>query len=347
MAIFITQKFVRVLADATNGDIPTGLIMGFLTLQVPVLAALVMPLSFFLGIMLAHGRFYADSEMAVMRACGISEWYVTRVMLFAGLLLALITASLTLWLAPAAIERQYQLEEQAGAEQGLTTLIPGRFQETANQQAVIFVQDIGADNNKLEGVFVAQHNASNKNDKSVQLVYARAGHVKEEADGSQQLRLQNGVQYEGVRGQKDYQVVHFDQYRVQIAEQQAKQKHRDLSAYPTAKLLDDPSSDASAELQWRISLPLSILFLVLIAVPLSAVDPRQGRFGKIMPGLLLYIGYFLLLLAARRGMEDGKIPTYIGLWWVHGVVLLIGLVLLIRGRPIGGRIRAMLRRTSA
>ncbi|MBC3765496.1 LPS export ABC transporter permease LptF [Neptunicella marina] len=339
MAIFITQKFVRVLADATNGDIPAGLIMGFLSLQLPVLAALILPLSLFLGIMLAHGRLYADSEMAVLRACGISEWYVTRVMLFLGLMVAIVTASLTLWLAPAAVEREYQLEEQAGAESGLTTLIPGRFQETANEQAVMFVHDIGTDNNQLEGVFVAQHK-NQEEDKSVHLVYAKIGNVTEEADGSQQLILQQGKQYEGMRGQRDYQIVSFDQYQIQIAEQQAEQKRRKLTAYPTMQLLDDNSIDAIAELQWRISIPLSIMFLVLIAVPLSSVDPRQGRFGKIFPALLMYLGYFLLLMAGRKVLEDGKIPPQFGLWWVHGVVLLIGFVLLVRGRSLGVKIRA-------
>lgn len=340
MAIFITQKFVRVLADATNGDIPAGLIMGFLSLQLPLLAALILPLSLFLGIMLAHGRLYADSEMAVMRACGISEWYVTRVMLSLGLLMALLTALLTLWLGPAAIEREYQLEEQVGAESGLTTLMPGRFQETANEQAVMFVHDIGTEDNQLEGVFVAQHKTK-PDDKAVHIVYAKVGNVNEEADGSQQLILGQGIQYEGNRGQRDYQVVKFDQYQVEIAEQQAEQKRRKLTAYPTEQLLADDSLDATAEWQWRIAVPLSIPFLILIAVPLSSVDPRQGRFGKMFPALMLYLGYFLLLMAGRKVLEDGKVSPVIGLWWVHAVVLLIGMVLLIRGRSLGVKIRAM------
>ena len=102
MAIFVTQKFVRVLADASEGEIPAGLVLGFLALHMPVLASLVLPLSLFLGIMLAHGRLYVDSEMSVMRACGISEWYITRVMLILALFMSLLTAGLTMWLTPVA-----------------------------------------------------------------------------------------------------------------------------------------------------------------------------------------------------------------------------------------------------
>ncbi|MBN7828127.1 LptF/LptG family permease, partial [Bowmanella dokdonensis] len=93
---------------------------------------------------------YVDNEMAVMRACGISEWYVTRVMLVLAVLVAAVSGALTLWLAPLSMEVEYQLEEKISAESGLTSLIPGRFQQTANQKAVIFVHDIGSGDNQLE-----------------------------------------------------------------------------------------------------------------------------------------------------------------------------------------------------
>jgi lipopolysaccharide export system permease protein len=346
MAIFITQKFVRVLAEASNGDIPAGLVLGFLALSMPVLASLILPLSLFLGIMLAHGRLYVDSEMAVMRACGISEWYITRVMLVLALVMSLLTGVLTLWIAPLSVESEYQLEEKAGAETGLTTLIPGRFQQTSNQKAVIFVHDIGIENSQLNKVFLAQHD-KDPDSQGVHIVYANTGGVQEDADGSEKLILKQGVQYEGKLGQQDYRIIEFDEYQIQIAEQQSQQKRRKLTAYPSSQLWEDPSIDAIAELHWRIAIPLSLPFLVLIAVPLSAADPRQGRFGKIFPGLMLYLGYFLLLMAGRKVLEDGKIPAAMGLWWVHSVILVIGGILIFKGRPFGVRLRARLRAKGA
>lgn len=340
MAIFITNRLVRVLADASDGEIPAGLVLGFLALSTPYLASLILPLSLFLGIMLAHGRLYADSEMSVMRACGISEWYITRVMLALSVFMAALTAVLTLWLAPLSQENETQLEEKAGAEAGLTALIAGRFQETANQKAVIFVHEIGTEQSKLKKVFLAQHDKDDK--QSIHIVYANSGNVLQVADGSQQLQLTEGVQYEGDRGQQDYQVIEFDQYQIQIGEQEAKQKRRKLNAYPTSQLIGDDSLDAIAELQWRIAIPLSLPFLVLIAVPLSAVDPRQGRFGRMFPALMLYLGYFLLLKAGSKVLEDGKIPSQLGLWWVHGIVFIIGVTLIMKGRPLGVRVRALL-----
>ena len=338
MAIFITLRFVRVLGDASEGDIPASLVLGFLSLYAPVLASLVIPISAFLGIMMAYGRLYVDSEMTVMRACGISEWYITRVMLFLSVLIMIVTGAITLYFAPLAAENEYQLREKARNEAGLSALIPGRFQQTGNEKAVIFVHDIDTDDG-LRRVFLSQNQADN-NDKQVRVVYAQTGQVANNPDGTRNLVLKEGVQYEGEQSAKAYRKVEFDEYQIQIADKPAEEARRKVSVLPTAELWQDDSIEARAELQWRIAIPLSIPFLVLIAVPLSSVDPRQGRFGKMFPAILLYLGYFLLLLASRRVLEDGKMPPQLGLWWVHTIMLIIGIALIVRDRKTGTQLRA-------
>jgi lipopolysaccharide export system permease protein len=247
-----------------------------------------------------------------------------------------------MWLTPLSVENRYQLEEQAGAKSGLTTLIPGRFQQTANQQAVIFVHDIDNGPDPLRKVFLAQRDTTSDTE-NVRIVYAKTGGVREEQNGVEKLILKGGKQYEGVPGRQDYNVVEFEEYQIQIAEQEAQKKRRKLSAYSTIDLVSDPSIDAIAELHWRLAVPLSLPFLVLIAVPLSTANPRQGRFGKMLPALMLYLGYFLMLMAGRKALEEGTIPEQLGLWWVHGILLLIGGILLLKGRPLGIKLRASLR----
>ncbi|AEF01835.1 LPS export ABC transporter permease LptF [Alteromonas sp. KS69] len=338
MAIFVTLRFVRVLGDASDGDIPAGLVLGFLGLYAPILASLVLPISAYLGIMLAHGRLYVDSEMTVMRACGISEWYITRVMLFLSVLIMIVTGAITLYFAPMAAENEYQLREKARNEAGLSAIIPGRFQQTGNAKAVIFVHDIDTDD-QLRRVFLSQNKTEN-GENQVQVVYAQTGQVASNPDGTRNLVLKQGVQYEGQQSQKSYRKVEFDEYQIQIADKPAEEARRKVSVLPTTELWGDESIEARAELQWRIAIPLSLPFLILIAVPLSAVDPRQGRFGKMFPAILLYLGYFLLLLASRRVLEDGKIPPQLGLWWVHTIMLIIGVALIVRDRKTGTQFRA-------
>ena len=338
MAIFTILRFVRILGDATDGDIPASLVVGFLSLYTPILASLVLPLSAYLGILLAHGRLYVESEMAVMRACGISEWYVTRVMLLLSLLLMIVTAVITLYVSPLAAEREQQLREQARNEAGVSSMIPGRFQQTGNRNAVVFVHEIDS-NNQLNRVFLSQQSDTD-NDRKLQVVYAQTGSVEVSDDGTRHLILHQGTQFEGESGQLDFRKVRFGSYRIQIADEPPAEQALSVVAMPTLDLLKDGSLLAWAEFQWRLAIPLSIPFLVLIAVPLSTVDPRQGRFGKLFPAILLYLGYFLLLMASRRVLEDGKLPASLGLWWVHSLMLVIGSFLIMRERTLGNWLRA-------
>lgn len=344
MAIFITLRFVRVLGDASDGDIPAGLVVGFLTLYTPILTSLILPISAFLGVMLAHGRLYVDSEMTVFRACGVSEWYIARVMLVLSVLIMVIAAVTTLYLAPLAAQSEQSLREKAASEAGLTSLIPGRFQQTGNQQAVIFAHDIDPDSDTLQRVFLSQ---KQNDDDKVRVVYAVNGQVEVEPDGSRHLVLRDGNQYEGAQGRADFRVLTFDEYRIQIGKQSETQVRTKVSVLPTTELLQNNDIESFAEFQWRLAIPLSIPVLMLVAVPLATVNPRQGRFGKLFPAILLYLGYFLLLLASKSVLEEGKLPREIGLWWVHFILLLIGVGLLARERKTGAWLRGLLFRKAA
>lgn len=344
MTIFVSQKYVKILADASEGQIPGQLVMAVIAFKLPQLAGLILPLSVFLGILLAYGRIYADSEMNILHACGVSEWYITRVTLVFSFVMTLLTAGVTLYLSPWAAEQEYVVREQAQADAGLSSIVAGRFQETSNKKAVIFVQNMRDSGSKLNKVFVAQMPDKESGDDKSTVVYANQGEILEGPSGELKLSLEDGSQYINSIEKKKFEKLQFAQYQLQIQEQEVEQKRRKLSAISTSDLISQKSSQSVAELQWRIAIPLSILLLTFIAVPLSAVNPRQGKFAKMLPALGLYLGYFVMLIAARSALEDGKIPSQIGLWWIHISALFIGAFLILKGRPFGSKVRARVQR---
>ncbi|MDX1267880.1 MAG: LptF/LptG family permease, partial [Oceanisphaera sp.] len=90
-----------------------------------------------------------------------------------------------------------------------------------------------------------------------------------------------------------------------------------VELWQSDKLLD------KAELQWRLALPLSMLVLTLAVVPLAVVNPRQGRYAKLLPAILLYLAYFLLQSASRSAVEGGSLPVWPGLYIVPLLFLLL------------------------
>ncbi|MEY8251109.1 MAG: LPS export ABC transporter permease LptF [Colwellia sp.] len=349
MTIFISQKFVRVLGDASEGSIPGQLVMTFIALKIPDLAGFILPLSLFLGVLLAYGRIYADSEMTVLHACGVSEWYVVRVTLVLAVITAIITGIFTLYLAPLASEYQYKVKEKLAADSGLSALVSGRFQQTGNQDAVVFIHDKDRETNRFNKVFVAQLPKGDNVDASIinsSLVYAKTGKVFEDESGSQQLVLGDGIRYHRDIESHEFQSVAFDKYYIQIKDQEVEHQHRKLSALTTLELFNNmpPELESAyrATIQWRIAFPLVCIILIFIAVPLSVVNPRQGKFAKMLPALMLFLGYLLLLTSMRSAIEKNAIPSVVGLWPIHISALFIGVMLLMKERSSGRIIKAKL-----
>lgn len=345
MTIFISQKFVRVLDDASEGGIPGQLVMTFIALKIPDLAGMILPLSLFLGILLAYGRVYADNEMTVLHACGVSEWYVVRITLVLSLCTAIITGAFTLYLAPMAAEYEVQIKEKIAADSGLSALVAGRFQTTGNEDAVVFVHDKNRETNTLEKVFVAQLPDEDSTEESVinsSLVYASKGKVIEEESGSQRLVLENGTRFQSDNVTHEFRTVEFSKYYIQIEDQKVEQRRRKLSAIPTQNLFNEQLPEYKAEIQWRIAFPIACMILTLVAVPLSVVNPRQGKFAKMLPALLLFLGYFLLLISMRSALESGSLPSMIGLWPIHIAAFFMGASLLIKSRTSGMKLKSKL-----
>lgn len=334
MSIFMSQTFVRVLADATEGKIPGYLVASIIGLRFPQLAAVILPLSAFLGVMLAYGRLYADQEMSVLKATGVSEWYVARVALLFATMLAIVGGAITLYLAPISAEYEYQVRENAAAEGVLSTLTAGRFQKAGKGDSVVFVHDIERSTSEMKKVFVAQ--ASESGVESV--VFAQSGKLQDLPNGQQDLILSAGHRYY-FNERSDLQRLNFSKYQILMEEQAVERRSRNLAAKSTIELMNSDDVEAQAEFQWRIAIPLTIPILALIAVPLSSVNPRQGRFGKILPGLVIFFAYYILLLLAKSALEDGRIPLSVGLWWIHIIGIFTATLLLLRDRSSGGKLR--------
>lgn len=343
LAVFLSQNLVAVLSQASSGKFPASLVMTLLGLNLPNLLVLVLPLSLFLGVLLSLGRMYSESEMVVLHSVGVSEWYIARVMLLLSIIYMLITGGLSLFATPWAEQEQNRVLEQAQSEAGLAAVTQGRFQHSPNGRAVLFVEKIGRDN-KLDKVFVAQLADPDDESDESNIVVAQGGSVVEDKTGEQRLKLYDGVQYQITPKSVDFQIVEFGQYEMQIKEQQADERRLKMSALPLNELLASDDAEAIAEFHWRLALPIALPLMTLIAVPMARTNVRQGKFAKMLPAILLYLGYFGLMVAGRKALEDDVVPHFLGMWWIHFSVLLVAITLLGKERPAGAKLSHLIRR---
>jgi len=329
LVIIMSGRFIKYLAQAASGLLDPGslfLIMGF---RLPGFLQLILPLGLFLGILLAYGRLYLESEMTVLSATGMSQQRLFVITLFPATLVALVVAWLSLSLAPQGANQFQLLLNKQDALTEFDTLEPGRFQALRDGTRVTYTEQLTDDRVNLAGVFISQKNtSSDQNDRGISVLVAEKGRQEIRPDGNRYLILDNGYRYDGNPGQADYRAIKYDEYGVLLPKPDVSDEVTDRDAMTTRALIGSEDTRLRAELQWRVSLPLLVFIVTLMAVPLSRVNPRQGRFLKLLPAILLYMAYLTILIAARGALDKGKIPPALGLWWVHGLFLMIGLGLL-------------------
>lgn len=330
LVIIMSGRFIKYLAQAAQGVLDPSVLLMIMGYRIPGFLQLILPLGLFLGVLLAYGRLYLESEMTVLTATGMSEQRLLSYTMLPAVLVALLCAWLSFVLTPQGVQNVAQiLSDQDGLTE-FDTLMPGRFQSLKDGSRVTYAHELSSGRDELRGVFISEKRDIRKpslKDEGITVLVAKTGRQQIQEDGSRYLVLHDGYRYDGTPGEADYRVIHYETYGVLLPQPSVEVKVGERETMTTRELLGNPDPRMQSELQWRLSIPLLVLIVTLIAVPLSRVNPRQGRFLKLLPAILLYMTYLALLVAARSALDKGNIPVSLGLWPVHGLFLVIGLLL--------------------
>ena len=172
--------------------------------------------------------------------------------------------------------------------------------------------------------------ATETSEGSLVLVVADSGRqTKASRDSDERyLTLEKGYRVEGIPGRYDYQITYFDEYGTRLAPPEELSEDTATDAMTTQALINSSKVEHQVALQWRFSIPVMMFIVTLLAVPLSRINPRSGRFARILPAVLLYFSYLVSLNTLRGAIEGGSLPIGMTLIPVHLVFLLLALVLI-------------------
>lgn len=328
----MTNQFAETLGEAAADSLPREAVLKVFGLQLIQFISMLAPVGLMLGILLALARLNRDSEMTAIAACGIGPVRLLGPIGALSVAIALGVGWLALVEAPTASRDIESIRFEAQAELELGALTPGRFTAVDGGETVVYAA--GADDDVLRDVFIERE----VDGRIIVVVAARGERVQNAETGEWLLRLRNGKRYVGTPGEARFAIDEFVEHGIPIR-LEATVLDEGLEARSTASLLQATDSESRAELAWRISAPLSILALTLLAVPLGRASPREGKYARFGVGLLIYLIYANTLSIARVWVEREAVPEWLGLWWVHAVLVLIAAVLLVRqsGLGAGGR----------
>ena len=322
LLVFMSGRFIKYLADAAAGELSGDVLFAIMAYRFPGFLELILPLGFFIGILLAYGRMYLESEMTVLFACGVSDRQLLGHTLIGALLVMVVVGGMSLWVTPWGMKNVDRIFNEQSQATEFEMLAPGRFQTLTSGDRVTYTEALSDDKQKLQGVFIAEYSEA---DQQLSLVVAEEGsQFVDDETGSRFLVLERGTRFQGLPGELDYSITEFEAYGLKVAEQAARGRI-DEEGMSTAALIQSQDPELRALLHWRFSLPLIVPIVTLLAVRLSRVNPRQGRFFHLLPAMMIYILYLGLLIAARDMLASGQVPEWIGMAWVHLLFLALGL----------------------
>lgn len=318
--VIIGSTFVRILAMSASGALPVVLLASLVVVESLKAMMLLMPVALFLSIMLTLGRFYRDNEMTAMQASGFGPVKVYGGLMLLGVPVCLLSVYLMLLAYPWASQKSIVIRQEGQQRLDFSAVASGRFMNLEGGRIVAFVANSEDHGKRLKNIFV---HANNKG-KSI-ILSAHSGTLKIERErGIRILSLSHGTRYDGNPGAADYRIMQFNHYQAMMplaGIPKNKTPHR--IGMPSALLWHQGGAANIAELEWRLAAPVSVLVLILLAVPLSHVRPRQGRYGQLVLGMLIYVVYANLIVISKSWMIKGYTPAWIGMWWPHILILVL------------------------
>ena len=317
-SITITMTLIKILGQAAGGKIaPTDVIamIGFAVLGQMAILLLVTAFVAVLGVL---SRSYQDSEMVVWFSAGLSLTRWIRPVLTFGFPIVLLTGLLSFYVSPWAARQNAEFKQRFEKNEDVANIQPGKFHESASVDRVYFFEANPTDPSKVKNVFVNLNNNG-----KVGVIVSREGTLETDAKGDKYLVLTNGRRYDGVPGQANFEMMQFDHYHVFLAHEAPLLNDQAAEALPTEVLLANPTPLNLGQLLWRVALPLMCFTLLLLAIPLSFVNPRAGRSANLGIAFLLVVTYLNMVNIAQAMVMQGRMP-FMATWWpVHAGVLLI------------------------
>ena len=305
--LVVGSRIVGYFEQAAEGNIDPGIILSVIALRFPDFITLLIPLSFFLGLLITIGRLNSEGEIHGYFSAGLSKFNLIKFLLPQAFIYFFITLVLSLYIAPYTKNLSKELlvidsfEEQIDAIQSdeIVSLDDGGF---------LYVET--ADEGLIKGVKLFQVDEDNS------FIVISDELLTTEKDKTIELNLKNGSFYGGLFSESSKIISNFNNFNFEIDKNMS--QSNDLSL---TKLFDYSSASDQATFQWNISIPITILILLLYGIYISSSKPREGKFSFMLPGMLIYVSYLSLLILGREFISDNPSSIF-NLWFIHGLFVL-------------------------
>tara|TARA_B100000965_G_scaffold406553_1_gene446095 strand:- start:730 stop:1926 length:1197 start_codon:yes stop_codon:yes gene_type:complete len=310
--LVVSSRFVGYFEQAAEGLIDPNIIFKVVLLRFPDFITLLIPLSFFLGVVITISRMYADREIYGYFSGNLSKNDLIKYLLPQSIIFFIITLSLSIYIAPYTKELSKNLISVDSIEEQFNSIKPKEIMIFDNFNGFIFANDRGI-NDLNQVVFLSSSN------EKFSLVLAQKL-LSNDKGTSLDLTLKNGVVYQNIFTEDSSLISEFGNFNLPL-----EKDIEHIDAKTLSKVFDYSEKSSMSQKQWNISIPITIFILLIIGVHISKVEPRQGRLAVLLPAIFVYFLYLSLLILARESFEDDIYQTHYYSWFVHLAFFIFGM----------------------
>ncbi len=326
LAIMLVITIAQTVRRVALGGLNPEALLAFLAFTTIRLLPMLLGLAVFIGVLMTLTRMYRDSEMTVWFSAGLSLASWVRPVLSFAVPVALLIMALSVFVSPWAKTQLELFQASLDGRSEISLIRPGVFTQAKDSDQVFFVDQISSEGDPLQNVFMQ----SWRDDKLGVMAAAR-GAIETRADGAVFAILSDGRRYEGTPGTPEFRQFDFEKLSIRLRAKQVKQVSQKVEAMGIVDLLTDGSAEPigqrAAELHGRIAFPIAAILMALVAIPLSFVNPRAGRSWNMLLAILIAFIYYNTITMFGKLIEQGKISPLIGIFPVHGLIILLLLAL--------------------
>ena len=324
--IVFGNQFVLTTQESLSFGIPIKELMPLVGFNMLRDIPIILTLSLFLSIIITISQLYKNSEAVVMNSIGLGDRDFINLIKPIVFVSFIIVFYLTIFAVPWAKQQKRIAEDVTVNASEFSFITEGKFESFKNGEIVFYASEsnitdtVGEQN--MEEIFIY---ALDKG-KPVIVLASEAKKYTNAKSESIYLRLKNGIRYEGLPGNENINILNFEKYDLEIVSgdiQKSISSFSEIEEKNTIDLLREGGVKANAEIQWRISQPISVLILSIFGVFLGKSSPRTGKGINLIVGVVLFMLYNNALLVAKSAIESGQLSSIIGMWGVHLLLLLI------------------------
>lgn len=320
--IIMGGQLVKFFGRAAEGRMDASILFSIVALRFPDFISLILPLGFFIGLMLVFGRLYVDHEMAVLNSSGISRDSLGIMLVPLTLVMLILEASFLMGIAPWCNRKYDEVLTSQAVKAGFDLIKPREF--VSKEGFALYAGSLSEDKRRLEDIFYYQ--VAKQPDKPDRMIIAQSGAQVNNTEGEDKgsmVDLRQGRQYEIFPKSPEYTHAEFDSLQARLEPQQkegsGRQRIESMSMASLAKQLDRP--EVMAEWGWRLTGPFVMVLALILAMPLSQVNPRQGRYIRLFPAIMIFASLIVAVMAVKTRVGKGDLGA-----WAYPVVMIIYLM---------------------